>query len=70
MSFTFKINKKSVDDLDKSVRDAFNKAIKSKAMLDEIGISITTDIVDQTKNKAKSIPNQSRPASDSATAKI
>lgn len=63
MSFTFKINKKSVDDLDKSVRDAFNKAIKSKAMLDEIGISITTDIVDQTKNKAKSIPNQSRLAS-------
>lgn len=60
MSFIFKINQRSVDNLEKSVRDAFNKAIRSKAMLTEIGDEIVTDIKDQTQNKAKSIPLQSR----------
>lgn len=60
MAFTFKINSKSVEKLDKSIRDAFDKVLSSKPMLDEIGNSITSDIVDQTRNKAKSIPDASR----------
>lgn len=60
MSFTFKLNKKSVENLDKSIRDAFNKVIKSNAMLNEIGSEIVFDIKDQTQSKAKSIPNKER----------
>lgn len=63
MSFTFKINKKSVENLDSSIKKAFDKVIRSQAMLNEIGNSITSDIVDQTRNKAKSIPDKSRLAS-------
>lgn len=59
MSFTFKINEKSVQNLEKSVKDAFNKVIRSKTMLDEVGQTIATDVVDQTRNRERSIPLKS-----------
>lgn len=56
MSFQFKFDASSLAGVEKNVRDAFNKVITNPRMLNEIGSSITTDIVDQTRNKEKSIP--------------
>lgn len=59
MSFTFKINEKSLQNVEKNVREAFDKVIRSNAMMNEIGAVVTNDVKEQTR-KGKSIPNGSK----------
>lgn len=59
MSFTFKINEQSLRNVEKSVRTAFDKVIANQNMLNEIGTTITTDVVEQTRTKDRSIPLKS-----------
>jgi hypothetical protein len=55
MSFSIKFDKKSADKLEGNVRAAFQKVIRSQAMLNEVGQLVVTDVVEQTRNE-KSIP--------------
>lgn len=59
MSFTFKINEKSLQNVESNIRNAFNKVIKSDQMMREIGTLVVTDVQEQTK-KGKSIPSGSK----------
>lgn len=59
MSFQFKLNTDSVQNLEKSVKEAFNKVISSNNMLNEIGETVVNDVVDQTRNQERSIPLKS-----------
>lgn len=58
MSFTFKISEQSIKNVEKSVRTTFRKVISNNKMLGEIGDIIVTDVVEQTRNNEKSIPNK------------
>lgn len=55
MSFEVKINQDSIDKLQSNVKDAFKKVIANQNMLNELGQTIVTDVVEQTRNE-KSIP--------------
>lgn len=55
MSFTFKVNQKSLDKVESNVRDAFKKVISNNKMMGEIGKTVTDDIKFQTRRRV-SIP--------------
>jgi hypothetical protein len=49
MSFSVKLDSKSVDNAEKSVRESFNKVINNQVLLKELGETIITDIKFQTR---------------------
>lgn len=55
MSFQVKFNQASIDKVQSNVKEAFQKVINSKSMLNEVGQLVVTDVVEQTRNE-KSIP--------------
>jgi hypothetical protein len=55
MSFTVKFDPKSLKNVEANVVTAFKKVIANKQMLDEVGQTIVTDVVEQTRNE-RSIP--------------
>lgn len=59
MSYTFKFDASSLANVQDNVKRAFEKVISNTRMLNEIGESITTDVIDQTRVKEKSIPLKS-----------
>ena len=58
MSVKFKFKTGDIENVEKSVKDAFDKVIASRAMLNEVSDIIITDIKEQTRGKGKSIPNK------------
>lgn len=60
MAFSVKIKQESVDSLKGELSKAFGRVIKSNQMLNEIGETIVTDVVDRTR-EGKSIPDGNRP---------
>lgn len=59
MSFEFKFNPEQIKKFDAELKIAFSKVVNNPRMMGEIGESIVTDVVDQTRNKEKSIPLKS-----------
>ena len=58
MSLKFKFKESDIDNVEKSVKDAFEKVIASKQLLNEVGEIVITDIKEQTRVRGKSIPNK------------
>lgn len=58
MSWTFKVKEQDIKNVEASVRSAFEKAIRSKQMLNEVGQVVVEDVVEQTRRREKSIPNK------------
>jgi hypothetical protein len=59
MSLKFEVNQRSIDALESNTRQAFEKVIRNRELLNDIGETIITDIKFQTR-RGNSIPTKSK----------